>query len=260
MKLNGWLVKGPLKVKKKWTGFTLIELMIAITLGVFLIGAVVLTFITGRTAAGDAEQLSRMQENVRIVSEYLVRDIRNAGYTDEGSLTVSREGLIRRGFAEIDPDDPLLPLSGSSLKVRYAGRGHCGQRFEEIVVVENEYRLDGDVLVCEGRNIPPPPEFPSVDGIQETDDWDDVLENAVAVPIIAGVSGLQFQAIPPNGATACNFWTLDAGGQNLENTCLGIRIRLELAGPRNVNRPIELTAAFRNAIIDRVNARVPAPP
>jgi len=247
MNESRFLSQGRLPEKHGRMGFSLIELMIAITLGVFLIGAVILTFITGRSAASDAERLARIQEDIRIISEFAVRDIRNAGYVDEGTLTVGREGLVRRGFAQI--------TNGvNGLAIRYAGRGHCAQTFNEVVLVENEYLLDGDVLVCRGRNVP----LFNADGtpytVQETDNWEDHLANPEDARIASGITELVFSEFP----TGCSFSTLDPdGNENLGNVCLGVRIGLSLRGPQDVNRPIELTAAFRNAIIQRVNAGVP---
>ncbi|NNJ78621.1 MAG: prepilin-type N-terminal cleavage/methylation domain-containing protein, partial [Xanthomonadales bacterium] len=80
-------------------GFTLIELMVAMMLTIFMAGGVILIHLSGRQASVDAESISRMQENVRFASDYLVRDIRNAGFRDETFLRLGHETQIREQYA-----------------------------------------------------------------------------------------------------------------------------------------------------------------
>jgi type IV pilus assembly protein PilW len=60
-------------------GFTLIELMIAMLLGVIVIGAVGSVFLAGQQTYRSNEALSDVQESSRIAFEMLTRDIRGAG-------------------------------------------------------------------------------------------------------------------------------------------------------------------------------------
>lgn len=59
-------------------GFSLVELMIAMALGLGVIGAVLYTFASNRQAYRATEGLSRVQENTRIAFELLARDVRQA--------------------------------------------------------------------------------------------------------------------------------------------------------------------------------------
>jgi len=244
------LQPGNLKVamRTRPCGFSLVELMVAMVLGLFLISAVVLTFLSARAAATDAERLSRIQENVRIVSEYLVRDIRNAGFHDEGALTVWRNGLLRSEFAEIEND-------GGSLRVRYAGRGHCAQRFDEIVVVENRYFLDGGDLVCEGRRIRADKDL----GQDGKPSWA-FLEGQEDAVIISGLVDLEFEKIEPADSANCEFILEDEQGR-YEDSCLGVRMIMTFEGLQGGPDPtIELTAAFRNVVLERINSVARPPP
>lgn len=65
---------------RKQTGLTLIEVMIAMLLGVFLIGGVIQIFISTKQTYRMQENLSRLQENGRFAVDFLTRDIRMAGY------------------------------------------------------------------------------------------------------------------------------------------------------------------------------------
>lgn len=70
-------------------GFTIIELMVAMVLGVVLIGGFVNIFISSQQAFRTNEGLARIQENGRVASELLLREIRQAGATACGTKIVA---------------------------------------------------------------------------------------------------------------------------------------------------------------------------
>lgn len=61
-------------------GFSLIELMIAITLGFVVIGALGTVFLGSRQSYRVQEGMSRLQENGRYALDLMARDIRQAGF------------------------------------------------------------------------------------------------------------------------------------------------------------------------------------
>lgn len=70
-------------------GFTLVEVMIAMLLGIILIGGVTGVFIANQTTYRVNEALSGIQENARIAFQLMARDIRSAGFsgcTNNGSV------------------------------------------------------------------------------------------------------------------------------------------------------------------------------
>ena len=69
-----------MKNKRYQTGMTLIEIMIALLIGAFLLGGVLQIFINSKQTYRMQENLSRLQENGRFAMEFLARDIRMAGY------------------------------------------------------------------------------------------------------------------------------------------------------------------------------------
>lgn len=69
-----------MKLKNLQKGFTMIELMIAVTLGLLLTAAVLHTFINMKRTYEFTEAFSRVQENGRFAIEFLARDIRNAAF------------------------------------------------------------------------------------------------------------------------------------------------------------------------------------
>lgn len=68
------------------TGFGLVELMIAMTLGLVLLGGIGYVFIGSRGAFRTTDNLSRIQENARYALDVMSRDIRMAGYVGCGNI------------------------------------------------------------------------------------------------------------------------------------------------------------------------------
>jgi hypothetical protein len=234
-------------------GFTLVELMIALLLGIFLIGAIVLTFVANQNSTRDAEALSRIQESVRISSEYLVRDARNASFRDEDVMLISQESAIRSAYAR---------TVDGALRLRYAGQGHCAQPFTEIRLIENEYSVnDAGELICIGRSVP---RDASVLSTLELARVDGVAVEAVGpVVLAAGVQGVEFEFICP--ADEPNCFSCSGGDcrcelvQNQADTsCLGVTMTLDFQGLRAMggggreDRSVALTAAFRNVVLQRI--------
>lgn len=214
-------------------GFTLVELMIALALSLFLLGGLLLTYTSGRAASLEAERLSRLQENIRFASDYLVRDIRNAGFRDLLTLTFEQDEIIGEGFAQYGAGGDQ-----SELIIRYAGRGACGRIFEAdgLKVVENRYFVDADGdLVCEGTEI----------------GEDGTITTNAPVALASGLSSVSFGFIFPGAAVTnvCDYYA----EEELETACIGVSADLEFED--DPPRVVTLTAAFRNVIIDTAYGR-----
>lgn len=68
-------------------GMTLIELMIAMTIGFFIVGVTFALYFNMRTSFRYQEDFARIQESGRFALERVSRDVRMAGYTGCGSVT-----------------------------------------------------------------------------------------------------------------------------------------------------------------------------
>lgn len=225
---------------RRQRGYTLIELMIALVLTFVLIAGILLIHLSGRGAYIESEQLSRIQENVRFASDHMIRDIRNAGFRDEGSLRAGHELQIRTAYANI--------VDGNTLTVRYAGRGHCTEAFDEFRLVENEYSMSNTgELRCRGRSVAA---SASGDTLVSGQAW------GQSIGLVRGLTAIAFQNICPAGGStcACNLVTA------FDTSCIGVRVAMQFEGLPEIDDPgtfddrtIELTAAFRNIILDRVN-------
>lgn len=69
-------------------GFTLIEMMIALLIGVFLLIGVVQIFSSAKQAYRLQENLSRLQENGRFAMDFITKDIRMVGYVGCSSKVI----------------------------------------------------------------------------------------------------------------------------------------------------------------------------
>ncbi|NEZ02731.1 prepilin-type N-terminal cleavage/methylation domain-containing protein [Wenzhouxiangella sp. XN201] len=243
-------------------GFTLIELMVAMALSLFLIGGVVLMYASSKAAYLDSNQLSRLQENIRFASDYMVRDIRNAGFRDQMTLVFIEQIAIQEKVAEtLDTDGDGI---ADELIVRYAGRGHCEEEFDNYRVVENRYFFDAATgeLRCAGAALI------DVDNDGFSDDYDQVADPSFTAggtgrALVRGLTGLAFEVLLADGTSEVDEYECEEvdPGAALANRCLGVQIGIEFEGLRDLDnagqfesRFVELTSTFRNSAIDQIYA------
>jgi len=73
-------------MRESQRGFGLVELMIAITLGLFLSAAVIQVFLATNASAKVQDSLAQIQENARFAMRFLGKEIRMAGYMGCSSI------------------------------------------------------------------------------------------------------------------------------------------------------------------------------
>lgn len=79
------------------SGFTLVELMISLVLGLLVVAAAGGLFLSNRQVFAATSAVNRMQENARISYEMISRDIREAGGNPCGTNVVSMLPVAERG-------------------------------------------------------------------------------------------------------------------------------------------------------------------
>jgi type IV pilus assembly protein PilW len=79
----------PFLLSRHQRGIGLVEIMVALTLGLVLMGGVLQVFISNKQTYRMQEAHARLQENGRFAMEKLSRDIREAGYWGCASRSVS---------------------------------------------------------------------------------------------------------------------------------------------------------------------------
>ena len=91
-------------INKKQQGMTIIEIMIALAIGAFLIAGVMQVYLGSRQSFRMLDSLSRMQENGRFAMEFISRDIRLAGFREcwTGSIPTPINGTNNDGLNNSD--------------------------------------------------------------------------------------------------------------------------------------------------------------
>lgn len=78
--------------RSRQRGLSLIELMIALVLGLFIIGGVISVFVGSTRSFDSNEALSRVQENGRFALDMIAEELRNTGY--KGSCFIQVNEII----------------------------------------------------------------------------------------------------------------------------------------------------------------------
>lgn len=81
-------------MNRRVAGFTLIELMISLALGLLVVAAAGALFASNRRVYGTTETVNRIQENSRAAFEIMARDIRAAGSSPCGAAMTSFESVL----------------------------------------------------------------------------------------------------------------------------------------------------------------------
>ena len=104
-----------LRVKSE-AGFTLLELLISMTIGLVVLGSIFSSFTTQKKSYELQEQITVMEQNLRVPLDFITRDLRNAGYNPTEDLTTGTSvGLIPDD--PNDPDDPNVSITTNSIKI-----------------------------------------------------------------------------------------------------------------------------------------------
>ncbi len=75
------MLKTPEKIRaSRASGFSLVELMISITVGLVVLGGVVSIFVSSVKGNADALKMTRLNQELQAVMSMMTRDIRRAGY------------------------------------------------------------------------------------------------------------------------------------------------------------------------------------
>lgn len=88
-------------------GFSLVELMISITLGLLIVAATLSIFASNKQAYRTTENLGRVQESARIAFELIGNDVREAG----GTQCANTAGPGRSGIDVVSVLTPSAPMA-----------------------------------------------------------------------------------------------------------------------------------------------------
>ena len=130
------------KILSRQRGVSMIELIIAMALGVFLLFALVEILINGKQSFGSANNLSRLQENGRIATDLIVSDLKRAGYIGGNSNVPSISGTTPP--VNPDTDCPASTDWGRMIEQPIFGKNDTNAGYD---CVPDASYLRGDILV-----------------------------------------------------------------------------------------------------------------
>jgi type IV pilus assembly protein PilW len=146
-------------------GFTLVEIMIAITIGLLMMAGILQISAASKESGRLQRNMSFVQENIRITTEILGRDIRQAGYYEDDNPSDPITGLAP--FVDLsDPTDDtsadITSDGGGSdndqITVTYESDTDClgqdtfnvGEEADNHFAV-NHYFIQSERLMCRGN-------------------------------------------------------------------------------------------------------------
>lgn len=149
-------------LSRKQHGFTLVELMIALVLGLLVIMAASAIFLSNRQVFSTTTALNRIQENARAAFEIMARDIREAGGDPCGRteyvemlpdaqrgawFDTWKEGVLGQAGADANSPDSITLFSATDSEVRVTGGGDPSANLTISMNASDAGIAAGDILV-----------------------------------------------------------------------------------------------------------------
>src|SRR5688572_6017546 len=107
---------------RKLEGFTLVELMVSMGIGMVILAAVTTSFMSQTRIYNAQEQINEMQQNARGVLDILSRELKMAGYKPNGGgfngVTYSTTQLMVQ--ADLNSDGAISTSSTANEQITYA--------------------------------------------------------------------------------------------------------------------------------------------
>lgn len=108
------MMKKMTRLQKRYLrGVTLVELLIALTLGIVVLGGGIQIFISGQQAYNEAQRFNRLQSDLSLITDLLASDIR------AGNIVATAPNLIVAGVAgnteyRLEADNTLVRQVGAA--------------------------------------------------------------------------------------------------------------------------------------------------
>lgn len=124
-------------MKKYQQGLTLVELMIALLIGLILTLAAVQVFLTNQRTFALQQAISELNNDGQLAMRFMVSRVRHAGLGDT-------EAIPPVATTKIDDK----PLDNNTLVVQAWGEGGCFGAFDEGVIT-TQFSLNNNILQCQ---------------------------------------------------------------------------------------------------------------
>jgi type IV pilus assembly protein PilW len=152
------------RVRPNERGFTLLEILIALTIGLFLMGALLIIVQTNKTVFGNQNKLSQLQDAERMSLMMMSDVIQSAGYFPDptvNTLTSTMTAIAPFGSGEAIFGTYSAADPGDQISVRYMTTGgdnifNCSGQSNPIggpnTRYVNSFQVLGGQLVCTMNN------------------------------------------------------------------------------------------------------------
>ncbi len=197
-------------------GFSLIELMIAITLGLLILAAIGSIYVGSRQTFRMQEENARLQETGRYALEVVGRSIRQAGFWNIPISPIA----TATAFVPVGGGTVITGVNGAAaapdtVTVQYDGltgdRDCEGNVLAANAVIQDAYRLNNSELQCDGN----------ADG---TVDHQALVADIEDVQILYGIDTTGDQSVDQYVATPANW-----------NQVFSARVCIQARSPNSVN-------------------------
>ncbi len=105
-------------VHRRGSGFSLVELMISITVGLVVLAGVTTMFVQNVKAGGDTLKMARLNQELQATMSLMTRDIRRAGYWGNASSSIGT-GPNANPFTLDAPGNYGVEAAGSCITFSY---------------------------------------------------------------------------------------------------------------------------------------------
>ncbi|HEV7356638.1 MAG TPA: PilW family protein [Steroidobacteraceae bacterium] len=147
-------------------GFTLLEILIALTIGLFLLGALLIIVQTNKTVFGNQNQLSQLQDGERMALMMMSDVIQSAGYFPDPTVNTQTSTLTAVapfGSGESISGTFSAAPPGDTISVRYMTAGgdgilNCSGQSNPLggpnTLFVNSFQVVAGQLVCTMNTVP----------------------------------------------------------------------------------------------------------
>jgi type IV pilus assembly protein PilW len=217
-------------------GLSLLELLIALTIGLFLLAGVVVLVSGLRNTSTTQTQLTQLQDAERLSMTLLTDVIQSAGYYPNPTTYTSVTAL---------PATPPFATAGQAV---YGAWGGGGSNPDSISVQFATWQNDG-ILNCQGGSNtagPSPTVYVNTFSLDTTtNQLQCSLNNGPAVGLVNGVQDMTIlYGIDTSGGASCTDTYLNAAqvqAGNFWNSVCSVMVQLTFANPVNAAAPIQFS-------------------
>jgi type IV pilus assembly protein PilW len=142
-------------------GFTLVELMVAVVIALFLLGGVLTSVQSTRKAYGNQNLMAQLQDNERLAMSLLATTIETTGYFPQPQNNLSTV-VFPSGGVFATNGQTVFGATGDTITVRYAAAqndnvygctGYQNKLNAPYEVLLNTFKVAGNQLICTFKGV-----------------------------------------------------------------------------------------------------------